>query len=104
VSPAYLGATIVGNWQLGSNLVFKASKGLDINLNASRLIRFIRDPISVGRELRKPLVEIRLDDWEWLSVSIYSQCPNIKARFLLGAEIKQEMPVGRPIGSELRLP
>jgi len=81
----------------------RIGKWLDVNLKAARLVRFVGDPISVVRKLCKPFIEIRLDDWKRLSISLQWQCPDVKARFGLDTEIKQEAAVRRPIGGKLGL-
>ena len=43
-------------------------KRLDVDLELPRLVGLIRDPAAVGRELRAPLLELRLHHREWLPV------------------------------------
>jgi hypothetical protein len=63
--PTHLTAAVRGNLPPVSG----AGERLDVDLNAARFIRLVRDSLAVRRELRLLFVEICLDDREWFSVS-----------------------------------
>src|SRR6266446_8385967 len=76
LAPAYLSATINRDW---SPLATGTGKWLNINFKRARLVRLVRDPLSIGRELCILFIEVRLNDREWLSLSIQWQCPDVPA-------------------------
>src|SRR5262249_1768684 len=63
--PAHLRTAIGGDLHLSTG----TGKGLDPNLHAAGLVRLIRDPLSIGRELTIPLFEGRLNDRYWFSLT-----------------------------------
>src|SRR5689334_24955163 len=61
--PAHLSTATAGNLQLATG----TWKGLDPNFHSARLVRLIRDPLSIARELTIPLFEVGLNDRQWFS-------------------------------------
>lgn len=89
VSPSHLRAAVSGDLFPGA----RAWKRLDENLEATRLVRLVRDPLSVGGKLRIPIVAVRLDDHERFSESLERKCPEVPARPRIAAPKEQRTPI-----------
>src|SRR5262249_38476368 len=74
----------------------RAWKRPNINLDSPGLVRLIRDPISVRRELSVSLFEGGPEKWKRLPIAVHRQYPQIETRSEIGTSIKNETTPRRP--------
>ena len=77
--PLHIRAAIHGDLPLAANHTL-TRKWLDVNLMFTGLIRRVRDPLPVGRELSPRFVVVCLNDRKRLSIPIQWQTPKVIAR------------------------
>ena len=75
------------------HLAAGAGKRPDVDFVASGLVRLIRDPVLVWRELRLRLSKLGLHEREWLAVFIEGERPDVAARFWIHRVIQEKSAV-----------